>query len=176
MRIGRGKGAGSGAVMKSSLFNRMVRGKEFPTMQRGAGIPEACADRQMERESDPAPTAGWTVRNRIGRLVKSGRQLIAGAGRRSRRSSACPQRRQVIFSLHAPQADSVAVAGDFNDWRPDVCPLKKSAEGRWERRLELPPGRYEYKFVVDGMWHNDPCCTICSPNPFGGENSVLIVS
>ena len=39
--------------------------------------------------------------------------------------------------------------------------------------LKLMPGRYEYRFLVDGDWQNDPHCTTFVPNPYGSENCVL---
>lgn len=46
--------------------------------------------------------------------------------------------------------------------------------GRWLRDLFLPPGRYEYCFVVDGTrWVTDPRANESVPNPFGGSNSVV---
>jgi 5'-AMP-activated protein kinase regulatory beta subunit len=48
-------------------------------------------------------------------------------------------------------------------------------EGRWVKELVLPPGRYEYLFVVDGRWQPDPGSAERVANPFGGENGVLVV-
>ncbi len=83
--------------------------------------------------------------------------------------------RETTLKFIAPTALSVLLAGDFNSWDPNVHPLKRTSNGLWKINLSLSPGRYEYRFLVDGKWHNDPNCTNFSPNPFGGENSVLIV-
>lgn len=67
--------------------------------------------------------------------------------------------KQVEFSCNAPKATSVFVAGSFNDWRPDVTALHlDKSDGQWSGTLALPPGRYEYKFVIDGQWCCDPAC------------------
>jgi len=79
------------------------------------------------------------------------------------------------FALMAPEARSVQLAGDFNSWDPSVNPLKKSSNGIWKVNINLSPGRYEYRFLVDGKWQNDPQCTSCVANPFGEENCLLIV-
>ena len=50
------------------------------------------------------------------------------------------------------------------------------SEGKWITELMLPPGRYEYLFVVDGVWLPDPAAAETVPNPYGGRNSVLTVS
>ena len=73
----------------------------------------------------------------------------------------------------APDAQSVQLAGDFNAWDTTAHPLKKAANGLWKRTLNLSPGRYEYRFFVDGQWQNDPQCKSHISNPFGEENCVL---
>jgi 1,4-alpha-glucan branching enzyme len=80
----------------------------------------------------------------------------------------------VSLRLVAPSAKSVAVAGSFNNWQPAVT-LKPSRAGEWKGELELPPGRHEYLFVVDGRWLPDPTAREVVPNPFGGVNSILSV-
>jgi len=63
----------------------------------------------------------------------------------------------VHFFCYAPDAQSVFVAGTFNDWQPDATPMVRDDEGEWETSLPLSPGRYEYKFVVEGKdWVTDP--------------------
>lgn len=52
--------------------------------------------------------------------------------------------------------------GDFNEWNVNTHPMKKNKRGVWEKAVMLPPGRYEYKFLVDGQWRNDPKnCDYC---------------
>ncbi len=74
-----------------------------------------------------------------------------------------------------PTAAAVCVAGTFNDWRPEATPMVALGEGRWKKELALPPGRYEYLFVVDGRWQVDPGAGDRVANPYGGENGVVIV-
>ncbi|RIK66967.1 MAG: glycoside hydrolase family 13 [Planctomycetota bacterium] len=66
----------------------------------------------------------------------------------------------VEIKCEAPDAEIVMLVGDFNDWNPDATPMKKDASGRWIARLELVPGQYEYKFVIDGCW----CCEPGEPD------------
>ena len=82
----------------------------------------------------------------------------------------------VPLKLVAPAAKQVFVAGSFNDWRAPGIPLKSSRGGEWRGELTLPPGRYEYLFVVDGQWLPDPAAQESVPNPFGGLNSVFSIS
>ena len=48
-------------------------------------------------------------------------------------------------------------------------------DGRWLKELALPPGRYEYRFVVNGEWVDDPNAKEVAANPHGGVNAVLTV-
>ena len=87
-----------------------------------------------------------------------------------------PRTRRCKFILDAPHATAVAVAGSFNDWADDARRLKRGTDGVWETTLLLPPGRYEYRFVVDGEWRDDPGCPERVPNGHGSENCILIVA
>jgi 1,4-alpha-glucan branching enzyme len=79
------------------------------------------------------------------------------------------------LKLSAKDAGSVAVGGTFNGWQPALSPLVRGSDGVWRTRLSLAPGRYEYRFVVDGKWIDDPLAKDSVPNPYGGRNSVLSV-
>ena len=78
----------------------------------------------------------------------------------------------VEFRLVAKKAQSVAVAGSFNGWDAKKDLLKKEGDC-WKARLTLPRGRHEYRFVVDGVWLNDPNAKESVTNPFGSTNSVV---
>jgi len=81
-----------------------------------------------------------------------------------------PQR--VHFEFTSPTAESVCIAGTFNEWRENATPMIPLQPGRWAKDLTLPPGAYEYRLVVDGQWVTDPQAAETMPNPFGGMNSV----
>ena len=53
--------------------------------------------------------------------------------------------------------------------------MKKDAQGNWSTTVDLKPGRYEYRFVVDGNWENDQDNNEIVPNPFGTFNNVIVV-
>jgi hypothetical protein len=80
---------------------------------------------------------------------------------------------KIRLELSKPGAQSVAVAGSFNSWQPEQA--SNTANGGWFKELAIGPGRYEYMFVVDGQWVADPNAKEFAPNPFGGQNSVLVV-
>ncbi len=79
---------------------------------------------------------------------------------------------KVVFRVHAPEAKSVYLVGSFNDWDIGACPMEKE-NGNWVASLELSPGIYEYRYLIDGGWYNDPH----QPRAFDGwgENSILEV-
>ena len=82
----------------------------------------------------------------------------------------------VVFSSLYPRAEKVMLAGDFNDWKPEECQMKKVAEkGIWQIKLPLAKGKYRYRLVVDGHWQQDPYNEHTEMNPFGECNSVLDV-
>ena len=85
------------------------------------------------------------------------------------------EEQEVTLSLYAPEAREVLVAGTFNGWRPGANPLENKGGEGWTTRLMLRSGRYEYRFVVDGVWTDDPRATQRTPNPHGGLNSILKV-
>jgi 1,4-alpha-glucan branching enzyme len=76
------------------------------------------------------------------------------------------------FELNAPYANEVLLIGDFNAWKAGGMPLKKNKNGLWKLELKLNPGKYEYKFIVDGKWQNDPANSNTVINSFGTTNSV----
>ena len=52
--------------------------------------------------------------------------------------------------------------------------MKKNAKG-WKTVKYLDPGIYEYRFIVDGVWADDPACKSRRSNQYGSENCVLEV-
>jgi len=85
-------------------------------------------------------------------------------------------KQKVSFVYTAPEAKSVLLAGDFTGWQQAPVPMKKDKAGVWKKTLSLPPGRYEYRLIVDGEWKDDPQCSNRQPNQFGGENCVCVVA
>jgi 1,4-alpha-glucan branching enzyme len=78
------------------------------------------------------------------------------------------------FRLHAPQAQSVQLAGSFDGWKERHL-LRREADGRhWSVTLDLPPGRYEYLYRVDEDWRHDPAAASLDDG-LGGRNNALII-
>ena len=85
-------------------------------------------------------------------------------------------REKVSFEYYAPEAKAVFLAGTFNDWNQTACALKKARDGKWTAALTLAPGRYEYRYLVDGAWECGQGTSVeCVPNVFGSWNCVVTV-
>jgi 1,4-alpha-glucan branching enzyme len=84
-------------------------------------------------------------------------------------------RRKVTFSLREPNAGEVSLAGDFNNWDAGANPMKLDKDGSWKVGIIFPPGRYEFKFLVDGKWREGSKEEQTVHNCFGTLNNVLIV-
>ena len=82
----------------------------------------------------------------------------------------------VNFEFTHPTAQSVAIAGTFNDWHPTTKSMRDSGNGHWLKEAFLRPGSYEYCLVVDDEWMADPLAKDQVPNSFGGTNSILTVA
>ncbi len=79
------------------------------------------------------------------------------------------------FSLEAPQAREVFLAGEMTDWEQGKKPLAKGDDGRWHLTLDLAPGQWVYKYVVDGQWMADPSHPNRDADGRGGEHSYRLV-
>lgn len=82
----------------------------------------------------------------------------------------------VLFVLDAPGAESVSVTGEFTNWSREGAAMGKDpGDGLWKVVLDIDPGEYEYRFIVDGKWIRDPNNKDYIRNEFGQENSLLII-
>jgi len=83
------------------------------------------------------------------------------------------KRQKITFSFESSDAKEVILMGDFNNWNPKKHPMKKDDNGKWIRAVLLPPGQYEYKFLVDGQWKEDPQNDRICSNKFGSYNNLV---
>jgi 1,4-alpha-glucan branching enzyme len=83
----------------------------------------------------------------------------------------------VQFICYAPKAHRVVIVGDFNNWSTDADPMyDREEKGAWSITLPLQPGRYEYKFLIDGeKWIPDLGNPKKTKDGFGAQNSVVEV-
>ncbi|MDR0516903.1 MAG: glycogen-binding domain-containing protein [Fibromonadaceae bacterium] len=77
----------------------------------------------------------------------------------------------VEFKTFSPASGSVAVACDFNSWKPIA--MKKSKDGNWSVKIKMPKGTHQYKLVFDGQyWEIDKSNPERISDAHGGENSI----
>lgn len=79
----------------------------------------------------------------------------------------------VEFTFYRPNATSVAIAGDFNNWQTSFQ-MTRLPDGRWQSRIKLAPGIYQFRYFADGEWFNDYAAFGLEHGPFG-MNSVARV-
>ncbi len=126
-----------------------------PTPNRPASRPSA--NRKTNQKNQPASTGSAPE------TPKPQTQSGGAAGQK-----------QVELVLEMPEAQSAAIAGTFNDWNSQQAQMRRDGNA-WKITLPLKPGRYEYRFLVDGQWVNDPKANETVENPYGSSNSVLVV-
>lgn len=74
------------------------------------------------------------------------------------------------------KAETVYLVGDFNNWNETSHPMEALKDGRFKITVTLPPGRYQFRYLVNkSEWHNDWEADEYVPNPHGSENSVVNV-
>ena len=84
--------------------------------------------------------------------------------------------KRVSFQIANEPGSNVFVAGSFNNWDATQLQMRDNPDsGVYKIVLLLPPGRHEYKFVVNGEWRMDPGCSEWAPNNMGTLNSVVSV-
>lgn len=84
--------------------------------------------------------------------------------------------RSMNFIYQAPQALSVRLVGDFNNWRESANPMKQMSDGAWLLNLELKHGHHRYAFLVDGVLTIDPRGQGIARNDQGERVSLIPVS
>lgn len=119
--------------------------------------------------SEDGPTAGGPEASGAGSA-----STVSAEGGGARSSDG---RVLVQFRLRAPDAESVAVAGDFTDWEPAYYLSDVDGDGVWTGRVPLRPGLHEYMFVVDGSeWVTDPGAERYVDDGFGHRNAVVTIT
>ena len=82
--------------------------------------------------------------------------------------------RIVRFRFDHPSTEQVYLVGDFNDWNECSHPMHR-VHSQWVLDILLPPGEFEFKYLVGTNWFNDYAADKYVPNCWGSENSVVVV-
>ena len=99
----------------------------------------------------------------------------------SRPTRTCPVERKRVeritykFLYYMPDARSMALTGDFIDWDPEGIEMERDEYGTWSTHYSLPPGKYKYKFIIDGKAMPDPDIDEQVPDGMGGWATPLVV-
>jgi 1,4-alpha-glucan branching enzyme len=97
---------------------------------------------------------------------------VSGAKKYSAKNTVKP----VNFLCIAPDAHSVHLLGDFNDWDLSSNPMTRHHDGSWQAQVNMNPGHHHYAFLVDGKMVNDPKAMGLARNLKGEKVSLLAVS
>ena len=140
------------------------------------------ADSERSAGARLAAVAGWLIRPRqirVSPIAAAALILLVGwsVTRVAVRPATTDDSVYVQFLISAPEARTVALAGDFNEWNPSIQLDDPDGDGLWTARVALEPGVHEYMFVIDGSeWRPDPNALSYKDDGFGQRNSVLAVT
>ncbi len=149
-----------------------------PRPDNGGARLETSGRRTTPKGSTPAAKIHplLAARRKLDHAKASPASLPAPGSARTKSATASASPHPTHFELMATDACSVFLAGSFNQWNPSATAMIRSGNGKWVADLSLPPGRYEYLYLVNGnYWTSDPGARDYASNPFGGYNSVLVV-
>jgi hypothetical protein len=154
----------------------MAEIEQLPAPHREVSLPRSVFDWLWRRRTiQMSPLGGLAMATAVAAMVFVGSRLITpGTSTRLEPGAA---ETVIQFVLVAPEAGSVALVGDFNDWDVSATPLVRGqGDEVWSVTVPLTPGRYQYSFLVDGStWLEDPRAARAVEDEFGRPNSVVTI-
>jgi len=144
--------------------------------------PGDALDRAVDTLRQPVPIrpglarrAGDRLRRRRAARVVRGIAVVLLVGLIDLVLLRRPSGTSVTFAITAPSVRSIALVGDFTDWRSDRVQLKRTGAGLWQATVKLHPGRYRFAYLVNhDEWRADSRAA-SAPDDFGRPTSVLTV-
>jgi len=137
---------------------------------------EDSPDRVLFELSDEAGLPPTGMSNELDAIVEGYDRLTAPENEKKAEKPAADQIRNVRITYTSTSAAEVSIIGSFNNWEPGATLMKREAKGEWTANLQLRPGRYAYKLLVNRKQKIvDPSNPVTEPDGFGGRNSVLEV-
>lgn len=165
-------GTSFAAPIVTSIVAQMIQANSTLTPAAIKNILISTADRIV---TEPVIRQGYGVVNarRAVALAKTEQHVLEVVGCKPPRV----ENGRLLFVFHDDAADTVSVAGDFNEWSQIASPLERNGSGLWSTEIVAPrAGRFEYKFIVNGKrWIEDPSNGLKAPDNYGGLNSVLVI-
>ena len=129
----------------------------------------------MKKETAKKKTSKKTVKKATSKkAVKKATKKVVKKTAKKTVKKLKPNEKLVKFQIQAEPGSNVYIAGSFNAWDPKANKLRKSKD-IYTTSIVLEKGRYEYKFVINDVWHVDPNCPEWQPNSMGSINSLLTV-
>ncbi len=102
--------------------------------------------------------------------------VIFGVNRFTQDNVVVNKGERFIFKLYGfSKIDEISLSGSFNDWATDELKMEKTIFG-WQAELYLKPGKYLYKYLIDGRWTEDPANQISEKDGYEDANSVYYVT
>ncbi len=150
--------------------------RALPRTQRRSAVRRAAEWAVRPRSVRVSPLAGLAAAAALAFIVLLPRSEAPAPGSEPATGPAAVATIYVQFMLEAPSAQSVAVAGDFNSWSPELALTDPDGDGIWTGRVALRPGVHQYMFVIDGsQWLTDPEAGRYVDDGFGNRNAVLVI-
>ena len=78
------------------------------------------------------------------------------------------------FRFYRPDAATVYLVGDFNDWRKGQLAMARRSDGHWVARIHLPAGEFKFRYYADGQWFTDYAAFGVAPGRFGMDSVVRV--
>ncbi|MEI7981206.1 MAG: hypothetical protein WCI71_06105, partial [Bacteroidota bacterium] len=104
-------------------------------------------------------------------ITDPGNPYSVGSGK-FKNSFLAVQANHTFIYDQATDAKEVSVTGSFNGWNKEGY-MMHLKDHQWVFPIRLKPGKYTYKFVVDGKWITDPGNDLWEENEYGTGNSVF---
>lgn len=153
-------------IESQKRFLEMLRSKREELQKLRFEVEERMSKHQLEQERMSRDRA-------VEEKLPAAEDVLPAAAENVR-----PLRLQIEFV----SAQSVCLAGSFNHWTIDPAnrqylPMVRNDQGVWYIEMHLNPGRYEYKFLVDGLlWLLDPNNPQVVSDASGNQNSLLVIN
>ena len=150
--------------------------RALPPTERRSAVRRAAEWAVRPRSVRVSPLAGLAAAAALAFIILLPRSEAPSPGSEPSPGPAAVATIYVQFMLEAPSAQSVAVAGDFNSWSPELALTDPDGDGIWTGRVALRPGVHQYMFVIDGsQWLTDPEAGRYVDDGFGNRNAVLVI-
>ena len=140
---------------------------------------EKASSRPSTAQSNTAQKAESNKKMKIKTTNKSAVKTVVSKkviSKPTAKKAAKPAKKAVTFTVHAEKGKAVYLAGSFNEWSTTAKKMAyKAKSGIYAATVQLVPGEYQYKFVIDGTWCADPENENSVKNDQGTFNSVVVV-